>query len=521
MPPSSAVAGPAAAAAAGTRRRDARGGRAPPVVPASDSGEHRDRHHHSATGLYEWTTKLVGWICLWLRRRLLVAVLWRPKPYALVCGTAVFVILLATHRVMKARSSPAATAGASTREGKFVHVSGRGIADLRHLGYRSKPRTMGCYFQGVEGESILKTKPRALYTYYERYPSKRLMHVSERAIEAQQRLQKSRHYRRGRAEPFETQECRVQYEWQLALRSTCNEVHQTDMNDLRAEIKSEERARIVASGFWRDTWVVRDYAQREWALKTMRYEHEFEPRNFDRHRRDALASERLSSSDNVVDIFSYCGNTGVYDFVSGGDINDAIWPLENDNFNTTTSITILTKVERLDIALQVATAIADMHNVDVHPSIAHTDITPGQFLRTAEGKCKLTDFNRVRFLRRNMTSPGVPCSYIVGRNPGKFRSPEEYNHTQQTEKVDIFSMGNLFYSLLTEYWPFEGMDEKEAQQKIMDGERPPIDDSIRNSSDPIDAAFIRAISMCWRQNPKKRATAKEVKQYLMEQIKVY
>jgi len=172
-------------------------------------------------------------------------------------------------------------------------------------------------------------------------------------------------------------------------------------------------------------------------------------------------------------------------------------------------------------ALQVATAIADMHNVDMddRPSIAHTDITPGQFLRTAEGKCKLTDFNRVRFLRKNMTADGVPCSYIVGRNPGKFRSPEEYNHVQQTEKVDCYSMGNVFYSLLTEYWPFEGMDEKEAQQEIMDGERPPIDHNIRNSSDPIDAAFIKAISMCWRQNPEKRATAKEVKHFLAEQIK--
>ena len=80
-------------------------------------------------------------------------------------------------------------------------------------------------------------------------------------------------------------------------------------------------------------------------------------------------------------------------------------------------------------------------------------------------------------------------------------------------------MGNIFYSLLTEYWPFEGMDEKEAQRKIMDGERPPIDDDIRSSGDPIDTAFVEAISMCWRQNPDKRATAKEVKEYLNSKIK--
>ena len=169
----------------------------------------------------------------------------------------------------------------------------------------------------------------------------------------------------------------------------------------------------------------------------------------------------------------------------------------------------------------MAAAITDMHNVDLEgrPSIAHTDISPSQFLLTAEGKWKLTDFNRVRFLRKNITAESMTCSYIVGRNPGKFRSPEEYNHTQQTSAIDVYSMGNIFYSLLTEYWPFEGMDEKEAQRKIMGGARPPIDDDIRSSGDPIDNTFIEAIGMCWRQNPDERATAKEVKEYLISQTK--
>ena len=111
------------------------------------------------------------------------------------------------------------------------------------------------------------------------------------------------------------------------------------------------------------------------------------------------------------------------------------------------------------------------------------------------------------------------CPFQVGNNPGKFRAPEEYLYLGESEKIDIYSMGNIFYSLLTEYWPFEGMDEKEAQRKIMGGARPPIDDDIRSSGDPIDNAFIEAIGMCWRQNPDERATAKEVKEYLISQIK--
>lgn len=332
MPPDgSATASPRAA---GTRRRDARAGkgRAPWIVQtpiglngdaATSSGEH---HCNSVVSLRPRRLRIMNEL----------------KRNVMAAGVAACVIILVA--IMRPKSPMAKE---SSRTSTFV--SGRGIADLRSLGYRSKPRTMGCYFLGVEGKSILKDTPRALFTYYERYPSKRQVHVSERAVEAQKRLQKSRHYRRGRAEPFETQECKAQYEWQLALRPTCNEVHQIDINDLRANTESEEKARILASGYWRDTWVVRDHVQRETALKTMRYEHGFEERNFDRHRRDALASERLSSSDGVVDIFSFCGNTGTYEFISGGDINDAIWPLEDSNSNSTVSSRPLTKLQKLDI----------------------------------------------------------------------------------------------------------------------------------------------------------------------------
>mmetsp|Transcript_10335 Transcript_10335/g.23178 ORF Transcript_10335/g.23178 Transcript_10335/m.23178 type:complete len:511 (+) Transcript_10335:27-1559(+) len=401
---------------------------------------------------------------------------------------------------------------------KSESVLGRGIGDLSLLGYQPKPRAMGYYFIGAS-DSILKGKPQRMYTYYERYPTKRLIHITERAVEAQRLLRRSRHYRLGQAEPFETRECRRQYEWQLMSHPTCNSVHETDVNDLHAETGKDERARIIASGFWRDTWMVRGFEGDKSALKTMRYEHGFEARNFDRHRRDALASERLTSSNNVVDIHLFCGNSAVFEFASGGDINDAIWPLQDQNGNLTLANRSLTSLERLGIALQVSTALADVHNIDQEgrPSLAHTDITPSQFIMI-DGKYKLNDFNRCRFIRWNRTDD-KPCSYFVGRNPGKFRSPEEYSNAGQTEKVDIYSMGNVFYALLTEYWPFEGMEEKKAQEMILSGERPHVDAELLNSKDSADVALIEAMRMCWRQDPIDRATATDVKQYLTAAMK--
>jgi len=81
--------------------------------------------------------------------------------------------------------------------------------------------------------------------------------------------------------------------------------------------------------------------------------------------------------------------------------------------------------------------LAALHNVDREgrPSIAHTDIGPDQFVKV-NAFYKLNDFNRARLLRWNPRKKEV-CTYHVGNNDGKIRSPEEYAYEPQTEKVSI------------------------------------------------------------------------------------
>ena len=86
----------------------------------------------------------------------------------------------------------------------------------------------------------------------------------------------------------------------------------------------------MANGYYRDVWVVtNDHYDNDDAtnvisssrnatnnnnnkivLKTLRFEHEFDLRKWDRHRRDAIAMERLTSSRFVLDIYTSCGNSG-------------------------------------------------------------------------------------------------------------------------------------------------------------------------------------------------------------------
>jgi tRNA A-37 threonylcarbamoyl transferase component Bud32 len=116
----------------------------------------------------------------------------------------------------------------------------------------------------------------------------------------------------------------------------------------------------------------------------------------------------MTASPNVINIHAYCGNSGIFEYAYGGDMEDMIW-YSDSKWNST---------ERLIVAYQVATAIADVHTVEENgrPSIAHTDITTSQFVYV-DGRYKLNDFNRCRFIAWNQKT-NEQCGFFVSKNPG-------------------------------------------------------------------------------------------------------
>ena len=84
--------------------------------------------------------------------------------------------------------------------------------------------------------------------------------------------------------------------------------------------------------------------------------------------------------------------------------------------------------------------------------------------------------------------------------------------------VISFSMGNIFYALMSKEYPFSDRSKKTVQRKIMAGERPKLNETIAKSKDPFDQALIRAMDMCWIHNPKKRATARQVEKFIDSEL---
>lgn len=82
----------------------------------------------------------------------------------------------------------------------------------------------------------------------------------------------------------------------------------------------------------------------------------------------------------------------------------------------------------------------------------------------------------------------------------------------------MYSLGNLYYMLLTDMWPFHGVKEKNAKKRVKKGGRPPLYADIVNSTDPIDVALRTAMYMCHEQEVAERASSRKVETYLKEQL---
>jgi hypothetical protein len=111
---------------------------------------------------------------------------------------------------------------------------------------------------------------------------------------------------------------------------------------------------------------------------------------------EAIIMERLTASERIVDIYGHCG-TSIFAENMKEDVTPDIVPghgymlqKDLDKLETTDvhPMNNLTLVEKLDMALVMAESLADIHGYK-GGVIAHGDVHPDQWLRSATGQIKL------------------------------------------------------------------------------------------------------------------------------------
>jgi hypothetical protein len=62
--------------------------------------------------------------------------------------------------------------------------------------------------------------------------------------------------------------------------------------------------------------------------------------------------------------------------------------------------------------------------------------------------------------------------------------------------------------------PFQGIESEKAQELVVSGERPSFYEDVWNSANPIDQTLKKAMIMCHEDDPKVRASARDVEVFL-------
>ena len=294
--------------------------------------------------------------------------------------------------------------------------------------------------------------------------------------------------------------CKYRHEWQLASYPTCSALHEINM-------QFDEDFTLINNGHYRDVF---SYSQlfdgSRMVMKELRHEYEFDDESrLESHRRDAVAMERLTNSEHIPKIYASCANAQIVDVSPDGDLEQHVL-IEGEDYKNYTS------VQKLAIAVQVAEAIADVHEA----GISHTDIAPKQFL-LLDGRYQLSDFNRCRFLKED--EDGNQCVFHIGGNPGKGRSPEEYRNGDLTPALDTYSMGNVYYYMLMGFKYFDGFKTNKAQKLVKKGGRPPLSEEVEKSKDPAIQYIIQEMKRAQAQEAKDRPPAREIAKDLAEALK--
>lgn len=113
----------------------------------------------------------------------------------------------------------------------------------------------------------------------------------------------------------------------------------------------------------------------------------FDKTTENRHRIDAVATERLTSSKHVIDIYGYCGQSVINEFAEEGSLLGYVKKHKAPR-------------DKLKMARDVALGVADLHNFDGegNATIVHRDLKPANIV-ILRGELKLNDFNDAEFLK--------------------------------------------------------------------------------------------------------------------------
>ena len=219
------------------------------------------------------------------------------------------------------------------------------------------------------------------------------------------------------------------------------------------------------------------------AIKVLRGDLSNDEKFVRRFQREALSASSLSHP-NIVEMYDVGEDNGIYyivmEYVEGQTLKQLLKRRGS-----------LTLSEAIDIMLQITDGMAHAHD----SYIIHRDLKPQNIMIQDDGQIKITDFGIAMALNSTQLTQTNSVMGSVHYLP-----PEQASGKGSTIKSDIYSMGIIFYELLTGSVPFKGENAVEIALKQM---KEPLPD-LKDENPSIPMSVENVIMKATAKNPKNR-----------------
>ena len=233
------------------------------------------------------------------------------------------------------------------------------------------------------------------------------------------------------------------------------------------------------------------------AIKTIRFSDEF-----DEDKVDVIKTHFYREAE-VVAKLSHPNIVTIYDVGEDLDLSFlAMEYLQGESLEKYTSQGNLFPVKKcLEIIAQVCDALEYAHTHD----IIHRDIKPANIMMLGDGSIKVTDFGIARATTSTKTRTG-----IIKGTP-YYMSPEQTKGLKLSGRSDIFSLGVVFYQLLTGKLPFDGENMAAIMYQITSVNPTPPTEYKTGLNKPILTVLNKALE---KDHDKRYAHARDMGKHI-------
>lgn len=139
-------------------------------------------------------------------------------------------------------------------------------------------------------------------------------------------------------------------------------------------------------------------------------------------------------------------------------------------------------------ALSMMIAMADALSHAHRQNIIHRDIKPSNFMLDKEGRIILTDFG----ISKSTGDPNLTATNMILGSP-RFMSPEQISGKTVDKRSDLYSLGMIFYQMLTGRYPFDTEEITALAYKQVNEVPPPPSRMNPGVPEALSAVIVRLL----------------------------